>query len=155
MIGWHNSRYFSTNKKQNHNYRKLLARVFPHLAPLSSDVLILLFSSVVIGQGNFFGSGFTTAELKPFNIANRSDVLKYALTAKIIKEISRFTKGLNFRCELIGADFFLELPCIYLKSRKVRHPAMFATYVLITDKCYRTLYLACLLTDCLTVEFGL
>ena len=60
VIGWQNSRNFLT--KTN---RGLLARVSRawrqlHVFASSFDWFIALFISVVIGQSNYFGFGFTT-----------------------------------------------------------------------------------------------
>jgi len=53
-------------RRKTKTNRDLLARVFPHLAPIAclldliSDWFILCFVPVVIGQSNCFGFGFTT-----------------------------------------------------------------------------------------------
>ena len=54
------SRLIRSKTKTNRN---LPARVFPRLAPVfasSSDWFIGLLTTVVIGQSNYFGFGFTT-----------------------------------------------------------------------------------------------
>ena len=67
MIGWKARATFSTNEKQNQTNRASLARCFPRFTPLhvfdsNSDWFIVLFSSAVIGQSNYFRFGFKTIE---------------------------------------------------------------------------------------------
>ena len=60
---------FSTNKKQtkpivvcSHTFSRAWLYVFAW----SSDWFITLFTFVLIGQSNYFGSGFMTLKFKPF-----------------------------------------------------------------------------------------
>ena len=52
--------------------RVCAARVFPRLTPvaLNSDWFIVLFTSVTIGQSNYFGFGFTTLNWKPLQLVH-------------------------------------------------------------------------------------
>ena len=53
---------------QTETNRVFAARVFQRLAPVfasNSDWLVVLFTSVAIGQSNYFGFGVTTLNWKP------------------------------------------------------------------------------------------
>ena len=61
---------------QTKTNRVFAARLFPRLAPVTCicfefDWLVVLFTSVVIGQSNYFGFGFTIPNGKPLYLNTR------------------------------------------------------------------------------------